>query len=580
MLFGFSGPPNPALATRMAASLAHRCKGPVEIQGFGRHGSLGYGGSDGPPRSIPAAVDACGQARNIVIASAGVVHGERGRIDSSTLAALYHAEGLPFVKSLRGQYLLAIRDGATWHLVRDGAGARTVYYAETGGRFLFAVEPKGIWQAPGFQRRLRPGAVAQYLTFSFLPGHQTMLQGLYELPAGHTLSWDAKQGTRLARYFRFEDCAAGPRRTDEAWVGEFNHRLEIAIGRRLPAEQTSLAVFLSGGIDSSAVTAALCASTDTPVHSFAVHFGKKYPHELEFAKAVADHCNTVHEEVLIEPKHFLPRLRRMIWHLDEPIGDPITMPNFELARHVGNMFPFIFNGEGGDPCFGGPKSIPMLLHHWYGTSRGPNFREKAYLESYRRGYEELGRLLNPEFARGFDPDQELEGPLTPFFDCPHARGLLDKLTAINIRLKGAHLILPKVDRMLGAWGAQPLSPLFDEDLIRLCFEMPETLRFSRGVEKVIIKEAFRGRLPHSIIERPKSGMRVPVHYWFQGELKRFAHNLLSRENIQRAGIFAPERVQQLLNYETAQGPGRYGLRIWMLVTFELWRRLVLEGESV
>src|SRR5690606_33302057 len=108
---------------------------------------------------------------------------------------------------------------------------------------------------------------------------------------------------------------------------------------------------------------------------------------------------TDHEEVYIEPKGFLPRLREIIWHLDDPIGDPVTVPNFELACHVARERRWVFNGEGGDPCFGGPKNLPMMLQHWYGVKRPANFREQAYLASYRRGYEELTRLLSPDLLR-------------------------------------------------------------------------------------------------------------------------------------------------------------------------------------
>jgi asparagine synthase (glutamine-hydrolysing) len=157
---------------------------------------------------------------------------------------------------------------------------------------------------------------------------------------------------------------------------------------------------------------------------------------------------------------------------------------------------------------------------------------------------------------------------------------LNKLMAINIRLKGAHLILPKVERMLAASGIAPLSPLFSEEMVRLSMQLPPRLKLSRGVEKVILKRAFASRLPESVIERPKSGMRVPVHFWFQGEMRRYARSILSSKAIRAAGIFQPQRVKQLLDYSTEEGPGRYGLRLWMLLTFELWRRIVIEREAV
>ena len=155
---------------------------------------------------------------------------------------------------------------------------------------------------------------------------------------------------------------------------------------------------------------------------------------------------------------------------------------------------------------------------------------------------------------------------------------LDKLQAINIRLKGAHLILPKVDRMTGAWGLRQLAPLFDERLIEMSFRMPPRLKLDRGVEKVILKRAYERDLPPEVIARPKSGMRVPVHFWFKGEMKKYARKILSPRKLREVGIFDQRRVRQLLDYDIDGGPARYGLRLWMLITFEIWRRIVVEGE--
>ena len=320
---------------------------------------------------------------------------------------------------------------------------------------------------------------------------------------------------------------------------------------------------------------------DAPLRTYAIHFGEGYPHELPYARAVAEQVGTRHEEVLVAPGDFLPRMRRIVWHLDEPIGDPVAMPNFELARRVAGEARFVWNGEGGDPLFGGPKNLSMMLHHWYGgVERGPGFRERMYLASYRRAYSEVERLLTPDVLREIAPERDLEGVLTPFFEAERPRLFLHKLLAINMRLKGAHLILPKVERMLAAHGLTPLSPLFDERLARLSFAMPAGLKLRGGVEKIVLKEAYAGRVPAEVIARKKSGMRVPVNFWLQGDMRRYAKKALGKRALRRAGIFDPARVKQLLDYRIDEGPGRYGLRLWMLLTFETWRRMVLEGEAV
>ena len=577
-LYGFTGPPDPRLQTRMGDALRHR-----------GNGSCFTDTGDSATRIYTARFDERERRRlgaglytdgDQTIALAGALH--TASPEPPTLPELlewYRHEGPGFVRRLRGAFVLAVRDRATIHLVRDGAGQRTIYYGRGAGRFIFAIEPKAVLAVPGFPRRLRPAAVAEYLTFSFIPGSRTMLEDLHELPSGHHLSCNGESGPVLERYFAFEETAPESCTPSTEWVDRFRTQFGRAVAERLPTGQP-VTVFLSGGLDSSIVTAEVARQHDRPVRTYAIHFGRQYPHELDFARAVAERCGTHHEEVLIRPKDFLPHLRKIIWYLDEPIGDPITVPNFQLAARVSDNGPWVFNGEGGDPCFGGPKNIPMMLNHWYGgMQRDARFRERMYLASYRRAYDDLTQLISPEWQRHADVHGDLEGILEPFFAGDRPTHFLNKLMAINIRLKGAHLILPKVERMLGASGLVPLSPLFDEQLIRLSFAMPPRMKLADGVEKVVLKRAYGDCLPAEVIDRPKSGMRVPVHFWFQGEMKRYARKILSPRSVRNAGIFDEKRVRQLLAYDSEEGASRFGLRLWMLITFELWRRMVIEGES-
>jgi asparagine synthase (glutamine-hydrolysing) len=575
-LFGFLGPRDDGLAARMAEVLAHRGRRLL----VEHHPGCTIGVRAHPDRRHPLLLTT-GIARDAddVLGFAGHLVGEQ---PAAGLTPLLSRAAI--AEQVHGAFALARFDGRSLTLARDGVGVRTLYWARFDGRVFFASEPKAILAIPGFPRRLRPAALAQYLTFSFVPGEGTMLEGVHELLPGQALQFEGAAAPRSTRFFHFEDDApavdAPPVQSDEAWVDTFRRTLFQAIDERLPPAGEPIGVFLSGGIDSSVVTAALSAVRPGQVRTYSIHFGAKYPHELDFARAVATQAGTIHEEFLIEPKGFLPRLRRIIWHLDDPIGDPITVPNFELASHVARGLTTVFNGEGGDPVFGGPKNLPMLLSHFYGgIERGPRFREQAYLASYRRGYEELERLLTPELRAQIEPERDLEAVLTPFLHAEQPPRFLDKLIALNIRVKGAHLILPKVERMTGAAGLTAFSPFFDERMVRLSPALPPHLKLAAGVEKVVMKRAFAGLVPDVVIARPKSGMRVPVHHWFQGEMRRYARHLLDPKRLKRHGIWDPERVKQLLAYDTEEANGRYGIRLWMLLTFETWRAIVIDGEA-
>ena len=499
-----------------------------------------------------------------------------GRLRSpATLGQLMHLwsdVGPKALRDVRGDFILVVQDGDGVYLVRDGAGVRSMYWAVINGELAWACEPKGVSSQAAFRARILPSGVARYLAYSFQPGAETLLEGLYEVRPGHYVVWAPGASPVEHRWFAFEAGVDDPEDDPAAWVKRFRNDFSESVSQRLPSGNDPIGVFLSGGIDSAVVTAELCRMVDRPVHSYTIHFGDEYENELGFARQVADMYGTIHHEVEVRPAQFIARMEEVAFHLDDPIGDPITVPNYELARYATRDVDVIFNGEGGDPCFGGPKNLTMLLNQWYAGAHAPGQRERWYLESYRRALPELDHVLTPEWRSQIESARDLESVLTPFFETNEPNTFLEKLLAINIRLKGGHLILPKVDRMLAAHGLRPLSPLFDERMLKLAMSLPATLKVAHGVEKKVLKEAYAGLLPEEILQRPKSGMRVPVHWWLRNEMKGYARSVLLSKQCIKAGIFRPHRIKELLDYAAVEDGGRYGLRLWMLTTFELWRR--------
>ena len=568
-LWAFTGPPDADLAEQMGAVLAHRSGGVRPIVDSGACATLGIATRD--PRLGGLFSD---RANDVTVAFAGRLPTPR-RVDD--LLHAFSAANVDAIPELPGEWIVAFRTADRLVVARDAAGVRTAYWGRHGGRVLIAVEPKGVVSVPGFPRRLHPPSIAQFLAFSFVPGERTALADLFELPAGCRLDVDLATGsTRLSRWFVHEeiDAVAG---APEEWIAPTRAAITEAVATRLPAGEP-VSTFLSGGLDSSLVTGAAAAARrecgEPPPTSWSLHFGARYPNELSYAAAVAARAGTDHRVVEVTGRSVAAELRRLVWHLDEPIGDPVTVGNYLLAASAARESSWVLNGEGGDPLFGGPKNLPMLLAHWYPTGDDPRFREAQYLATWRRAGEEIGALLHPDLLAEIDLERDLDGVVRPYFTADRPKYFLNKLMVANMRLKGAHLILPKVDRMLGAYGTVPLSPLFDADVLRLSLEMPPSAKLHHGIEKWVLKQAYRDLVPREVIVRPKSGMRVPVRWWFQGELKGLARDLLSPRAVRRAGVFQPDRVREILRYHT----GRDGLRLWMLVTFELWRRLVIDGE--
>jgi asparagine synthase (glutamine-hydrolysing) len=238
----------------------------------------------------------------------------------------------------------------------------------------------------------------------------------------------------------------------------------------------------------------------------------------------------------------------------------------------------VLNGEGGDPCFGGPKNAPMLLAELLGDgAAAPDHlaRARRYLRAHQKCYDDLPELLAPALRREL-AGGALEELVAGWLDDPRRPSLLDRLLALNIAFKGAHHILPKVESLSWPAAVCPRSPLFDFGLVQHSFSIPARLKRSSAVEKYLLKESVRDLLPAAILERPKSGMLVPVEAWFKGPLIEFAREHLL-DGLQRYGLFERRWVEALLEGRTPGLRPRRGVKIWLLLTLESWLRQKLGG---
>ncbi|TVR61871.1 MAG: asparagine synthase [Candidatus Competibacteraceae bacterium] len=588
-LFGYCGPPADGLLARMAGLLAHRCpSGWERARGATAAGDtveIGHGVAAWNRESQLARRDSTLLGYGGVLFETDALL-ERDDSPIQTVAARLLA-GLrsnptSSLARLTGVFVLAMNQGDAFYLVRDPAGVKVLYWTVHQGRLLFASEIKALFADPTLPRRMRAGALPEYLSFSFIPGANTLFADIEELPPGSILEFRHGQA-RVRRHFRVEDLETDASRPAEDYPLLVRAALEQSVAECLAVcSGKPPVVFLSGGIDSSAVLAVAGQQlSGTRIPTFSVHFGAEYARENEFVQMMVDRYQTDHHWLEVRPAGFLDQLREIIWRLDDPIGDPVTVPNDLLARAAAQVADVVLNGEGGDPCLGGPKNIPMLLARLYGPLPGEpaaGWLERNYLRAFQRCYQDLNALLDPALLREAGGDDALVGLLEPYFQAPTPRDFVNKLTSINIRLKGANLILVKVEKMTAGHGVLALPPLFSRRIIETSMACPPALRLEGAVEKSVLKKAVRDLVPEAIIARPKSGMMVPVRFWFQGEMRRYGQHLLTRANLQRLGLFDPDYVQRLLDYEMEGVPGlRHGLKLWMLVTFLLWYEQMVEA---
>lgn len=482
------------------------------------------------------------------------------------LAELVRAYGPDAGLHALGMYAAAVwdaRERRLW-LLRDGAGARTLYLAgDATTGWSFAARLRTLRRAPGVSGDPDPVAIRDYLTCAFVPGERTMWRGVRELRPGTALSLpDGREHTFWEPRERIEE----PDAPLEAHAARLRAVLDEAVRVRLPPSGP-VGVYLSGGVDSSLVTALSVRMAPGPVHTYALHFGAPYPNELRFSGMVAEHCGTVHHVLEFPATTIRAHLPESLAALDDPIGDPLTTPNLLLGRAAARDVDAILNGEGGDPSFGGPKNVPMLLHGLYG---GAEDLVTAYLRSFEKCYDDLPRLLTPELHGALRDGP----PPGHWFAARLGEGgmanYLDRLLDVNVRYKGADHILTKVSNLTAANGLLGRSPLADRRVVDASFAIPPEHKLAGSVEKAVLKAAVADLLPAEIVHRPKSGMLVPVQAWFAGELRAYARDLLLDRRARTRPYFDPVTVKHWL--DTPRAPKR-GVKIWLLLTLELWLRV-------
>lgn len=483
--------------------------------------------------------------------------------DAGIIAALWERHGQAAVTQLQGMFAFAVWNLAQrelW-LARDAVGARTIYYTTAGAtRFV----------APKLQtlaRRLSPDidliALRDYLCCAFVPGERTMWRGISELRPGTLLRLPADE---KQIYWQVREQLAESAQS-LAWHAQtLRAELDKVIGEYLPA-QAPVGVYLSGGLDSSCVVALAARLHTHPVHTYSIHFGDETPNELEFSSLVAVHCRTTHHLIEISTEQMWSLLPETMALLDDPIGDPLTIPNLILGRAAKQDVDVILNGEGGDPCFGGPKNQPMLLDRLYRPAIEPDSARNlvaAYLDSFQKCSPDLPRLLNAEVWRAVKDEPSVFAP-----ELAGTGSFLNRLMFINTKFKGADHILTKVNNLTQAVGLQGRSPLFDRRVVALSQTIPPEYKLSGAEEKAVLKAAVRDLLPDRILTRPKSGMMVPVQLWFRKYWQRQARALLLSRRARSRELLNQELIRDWLDYR-GDTWGRYGVKLWLLVSLELW----------
>lgn len=496
-----------------------------------------------------------------------ILHINKEYTDKELVAHLWEIKGEECLKLLEGMFSFCVWDNfeRRLYLVRDAVGSRTLYY--TNGAKICVIAPRLATLLPFHSRKLDLVALRDYLCCAFVVGEKTLWEEVNELSAGMVLQMESSaEKISYLNYKLFWQPQEDIKNTEESliWHGrQLRQLLDEVVQEYLPVDEPA-GVYLSGGLDSSCITALAAKFHHHPVHTYSIHFGENCPNELEFSSLVAQHCKTHHHILEITADDMWSKLPLTMSCLDDPIGDPLTVPNYLLGKIAQSDTNIILNGEGGDPCFGGPKNQPMLLNQLYaGVNNTEDNLVANYLNSFKKCFPDLPQLFKQEVFTAVKDRAYI------FADYLYTeQSYLNCLMTINIKFKGADQILTKVNNLTIANDLQGRSPLFDRRVVEMAMQIPPQYKLAGAQEKAVLKQAVLDILPKEIIQRPKSGMMVPVQYWFKNIWQRRAKSLLLDKNAEIAPYLNQDLIRQWLNYQ-GDAWQRYGVKLWLLVSLEV-----------
>lgn len=546
----------------------------------------------------------------------------RGHSDTEVMLAAFDCWGVgAAVTRFNGMFALALWDRRerVLHLVRDRMGEKPLYYGWAGSAFVFGSELKALCAHPSFQRTIDRGVLSLFLRYNFVPGAESIYNGVLRLAPGSILSISADQvaGRTLpspSAYWSVEFAASlgvANLRTEPVPVllDELDGLARDAVGLRLEAD-VPLGAFLSGGVDSSLVAALMQTQAARPVRTFSIGFTEEEFDEAPFARAVAAHLGTDHTELYVTPQEALDVVPRLPILYDEPFADPSSIPTYLVARMAREHVTVALTGDGGDELFCGYGRYAVAEAVWRGSARLPAWSRGvmaralrafpaglapgaiaplAYLLSRRtrllnpaRGLRRLASLVEEREFEGLyrrllaqwdhppvlggeaEPDTMLSGPLGKALF-----GVRESMMYLDQRAYLPDDVLCKVDRATMAVALESRVPLLDHRLVEWAWRVPADLKARDRRGKWLLRELLSRYVPRALVDRPKMGFSVPLGAWLRGPLRDWAQDLLSESALNREGFLDPRPIRNVWA-EHLSGRANHEYKLWTVLMFQAW----------
>jgi asparagine synthase (glutamine-hydrolysing) len=538
------------------------------------------------------------------------------RSDTEAILHLYEEYGERCVEHLRGMFAFALWDRRRrkMFLARDRLGVKPLYYVHASdGSLFFASEIKAIFAAGALRPELNREALPDYLANRATSGDMTLFAGVRRLPPGHTLRWkDGKVDIECYWDARPGHPAEADSRSPAEYIEEWRELFRTSVQLRLMSD-VPLGMFLSGGIDSSAIAGVMSGMVKEPIKTFSVAFDDPEANELPYARLAARAFGTDHHEVLVEPSEFAAALPHLIWHEDEPIAHAASIPLYFVSQLAQRHVKVVLTGEGSDELLGGyyryrTTLLNLSAGRFYHQVSSDGMRRFVRSVACAAAPDFLGRKLSRTFlCRPPDVDalyfdnfavfprhmqgelfsSELRGELGEvdpyvsarrYFDANESASLLQRLLYADIKTY-LHELLMKQDQMSMAASIESRVPFLDHRLVEFSTALPDSLKIRGWTTKYVLREAMKGLLPEPILRRGKMGFPVPLSRWFRQDFRPLLDEFVVGDRTVARGLFRPEFLERLVQEHVA-GTANHADRLWTLVNFELWQRHFLDGEPL
>ncbi len=529
----------------------------------------------------------------------------RSHSDSEVVLQAYRHWGESAFARLEGMYALALWDSRRQCLllVRDRFGIKPLYLYRQGSRLTFGSEVKALLAA-GIPRQLNPIALHEFLYYGTALGGKSCFEGVTKLEPGHLARFD-RNGLELSQYVSIYDVQPVQDTLDQA-TERVRELLSAAVTRHLISD-VPVGVFLSGGVDSSAITALASRTLGGRLQTFSVGFdfaGKM--NELEQAAAVASHFGTEHHELMVSCKELPELLERLVHCHDEPFGDEANLPLYLLCQQLGGKIKVVLQGDGGDELFGGYFRYSRLNHRRLFRLLGiPASLVAPFLPGTSKAYRALRTLTalrDPDESRQMAWLMAQEHPDHPPYDLfsnafaatlrqsdPFARygafharfAALDPVQRMLYTDSG--IILPdtyfeKVDKSTMAWGIEVRVPFVDTQLAAYVMGLPAHMKVRGWQKKFLLRRALRGIVPDFVLDSPKKGFGVPMSRWLRGPLAPFLRELLGQDAIRQWGALNLEAIGKRLD-EHVSGRFDHGMILKKIMLLCLWYKAYLTPQA-